>query len=100
MNKLLTQKDLAERWKVTVATITDWRNQRIITPCKGIPSIRFTEQHIAELEGIKLDRFSPLERRKLERENEILKKQNEEMKEIISNILSQAIMINKFNVMK
>ena len=35
--------------------------------------IRFTEQHILELEGAKLDKMSPLERRRLEQEVERLK---------------------------
>ena len=37
---------------------------------KGVSSIRFNLQYIAELEGGKLDKFSPLERRKLERDLE------------------------------
>ena len=93
MTKLLTQQELAARWQVTVATITDWRNQGIITPAKGIPAIRFTEQHILELEGIKLDKLSPIERRRLEKEVEDLKLENEKMKGIIARILSEATQV-------
>lgn len=74
MDRLLTQQDLADRWQVTVNTIRDWRLQGIITPVKGIPAIRFTEQHIAELEGIKLEKVSPLQVKRLERDLEQTKK--------------------------
>ncbi|WP_201259772.1 helix-turn-helix domain-containing protein [Tissierella sp. P1] len=90
MTKLFTQRDLAERWQVDVTTITNWRKDGILIPCKGIPSIRFTEQHILELEGVKLEKVSPLMYQKLERELEELKLQNEELKEILSNILAES----------
>lgn len=92
-DKLLTQQDLAKRWQVTVHTIEEWRKSGIIQPVKGIPSIRFTEQHILELEGIKIDRMSPLERRRLEFENEKLRLENEKLKGIISKVLAETSQI-------
>lgn len=89
MDKLLTRKELAERWQVTPKAIDDWRRDGILTPCKGIPAIRFSIQHIAELEGIKLERFSPLEKRKLEQELEQVKKENELLKTIVANNLRE-----------
>lgn len=89
MDRLLTQQDLADRWQVTVNTIRDWRLQGIITPVKGIPAIRFTEQHIAELEGIKLEKVSPLQVKRLERELERTKKENERLKGIIANVIAE-----------
>ena len=87
MTKLLTQQDLAERWQVDVSTITNWRKEGLITPAKGIPAIRFTEQHILELEGVKLEKVSPLMYRKLEKEKEQLEEENRRLKGIITNIL-------------
>lgn len=87
MDKLLTKKDLAERWQVTEQSIDNWRKEGLISNCKGVPAVRFSPQHIAELEGVKLEKFSPLEKRRLERENEELKIQNERLKEIISKVL-------------
>jgi DNA gyrase/topoisomerase IV subunit A len=87
MYKLLTKKNLAERWQVSEKAIDNWRKEGVITPCSGIPSVRFNEQHILELEGIKLERFSPLEKKKLERENEELRLENEKLKGILANIL-------------
>ncbi|UZW13233.1 histidine kinase [Clostridium pasteurianum] len=68
--KLLTQKDVAERWQVTTKAVENWRKDGILSPCKGLPVIRFDPQHIADLEGTKIEKFSPLERRRLERELE------------------------------
>ncbi|MFV3013499.1 histidine kinase [Clostridium botulinum] len=87
-NKLLTQKDLAERWQVSVKAIESYRQQGVITPVEGLPSIRFNPQHIAELEGTKLERFSPLERRRMERELEQIKQENEKLKGILSQTLA------------
>lgn len=87
--QLLTQKDLAERWQVSVKTIERYREDKIITPCqKLLPTIRFTIQHITEIEGVKLERFSPLERRKMEREIEELRRENAELRKCVANILS------------
>lgn len=85
---LLTQQDLAERWQVSLKSIETYRQQGIITPVPKIPSIRFNPEHIAELEGTKLERFSPLERKKLEREIEALQKENEKLKNILSQTLA------------
>ncbi|KEI92265.1 histidine kinase [Clostridium botulinum] len=87
-NKLLTQKDLAERWQVSIKAIESYRQQGIITPVEGIPSIRFNPQDIAKLEGTKLERFSPLERRRMERELEQIKQENEKLKGILSATLA------------
>ena len=58
MKDLLTQSELAQRWQVTEESIRNWRNEGIIQPAKGVPVIRFTMQHILELEGVKLEFFS------------------------------------------
>jgi len=89
MDKLLTQQDLAERWQVTVTTIRDWRIQGIITPVKGIPAIRFTKQHIRELEGVNLEKVSPLQVKRLENKLEEVRQENQKLKGIISNVLSE-----------
>ena len=86
MDMLLTKKNLAERWQVSEQAIDDYRNKGIITSVKGLPSVRFTQQHIAEIEGVKLERFSPLERRRLERENEELKLQLKRAEAAIAKI--------------
>ena len=93
MSKLLTRKDLAERWQVSEVTIDNWRKEGVLTPCKGIPAPRFSEQYVAELEGVKLERFSPLERKRLEREIEELQAENTKLKGIISRVLAETSQI-------
>ncbi|WP_427339016.1 helix-turn-helix domain-containing protein [Caloranaerobacter sp. DY30410] len=88
MDKLLTQEDLAKRWQVSKRTIENWRKDGIIQPVKGVPAIRFNPQYIAELEGTKLEKFSPIERRRMERKIEELENENKRLKSIVSNILS------------
>lgn len=88
-DKLLTQQDLAERWQVTVDTITNWRKEGILQPVEGLPVIRFHPKHIAELEGVKLEKVSPIYVRKLEKELENVKRENEELKGILSKILAE-----------
>lgn len=84
MDKLLTKKDLAEHWQVTVKAIDNWRKDGIITPCNGVPVIRFSPQYIAELDGVKLERFSPLERRRLERELEEWKSRAQKAENVLT----------------
>ena len=94
-DKLLTQQELAKRWQVTVHTIEDWRKNGTIQPVKGIPAIRFTEQHILELEGVKLEKVSPLMYKRLENEKERLEQENQRLRNIITNVLQEVTPILK-----
>lgn len=89
MKDLLTQSELAERWQVTEESIRNWRNEGIIQTAKGVPVIRFTMQHILELEGVQLEKYSPLLKRKHEREIEELKEENQQLKKILGNVLAE-----------
>jgi DNA-binding transcriptional regulator YhcF (GntR family) len=88
-DKLLTQRDLAERWQVSEQTIRNWRQEGIIQTVKGLPAPRFSMQHILELEGVKLEKFSPLLKKQMEKEIEKLKEENLKLKKIISNVLAE-----------
>lgn len=90
---LLTKKDLAKRWQLSERTIDNYISDKIVQPVKELPAIRFTEQHISELEGVKLDRMSPLERRRLENEIEGLKKENEKLKNAINRVLAESLKV-------
>lgn len=94
MDKLLTKKDLAERWGITTKTLDVWINDGVISPVKGLPSPRFNLEHVLRLEGTKISKLSPLEKRRLEKEIQELtdritklEKENMELKEYIRNIL-------------
>lgn len=96
-NKLLTQKDLAQRWQMSVKSIEEYRKAGIIPVVEGIPAIRFNLQTIMELEGTKLDRFSPLERRRMETELNLLKQENEKLRSVLSRALSELAPVMMLN---
>ena len=83
MEALLTVKDLAKKWQVSEKTIREYINNGTLVPCKGIPSIRFSPKYIAELEGVQLEKFTQLERRKMQKEIQMLKNENENLKELL-----------------
>ena len=98
MDKLLTKKDLAERFRVTTTTIGRWVDDGIIPYVKGLPSLRFRLEDILELEGTEISKLSPLERRRLlkeietlETKNKELEKENEDLKEYVKMILGHGI---------
>lgn len=95
--KLLTVRDLAERWQKTELTIRRYVADGILTPCKGVPGTMFAPSYIAKLEGVELERVSPLEKRRLENERDMYKKRYEELINILTNILSESSkVINSF----
>jgi predicted site-specific integrase-resolvase len=98
MGKLLTKKELAERWQVSPRAIEQWVRDGRISPCKQVPGdIRFSPEYIAELEGVKLDKLSPLERRRLEKEIESLREKLQRYESAMAkvNLISGEIMYLK-----
>ena len=83
MDKLLTVKDLALRWQVTERTIREWIKDNKIKVCKDVPTPRFSESYILKLEGVELDKYSPLEFKRQQKELESLKEENKQLKEIL-----------------
>lgn len=90
MKTVLTQEELADRWGVSIKTIREYRLDGIIQSIKGIPAIRFSLEYIQEIEGVKIEKFSPLERKRMENEIQKLTEDNKKLKEIIGNILSES----------
>lgn len=93
-NRLLDKIELSKRWGVSVSAIEDYMRQGILTRMPGIGSVRFSLYHVMELEGVKLDKMSPLERRRLEREIEALKQENNRMKVALAKIQYEATVTN------
>lgn len=83
METLLTVNDLAKKWKKDERTIRKYIADGIITACKGVPGVMFHPKYIAELEGIEFEKFTQLERKKMQNENNALKKENEELKSLL-----------------
>lgn len=84
--RLLSVKDLAIRWKKDEGTIRRYVAEKTITPCKNVPGMMFHPSYIAKLEGVELDKFSPLERRKMQQRIEdletIVKLQSEQLRKV------------------
>lgn len=96
MDYVLTRKELADRWKVTVKTIISWENQGVIQRIDNIPEPRYSLSHIQELEGVTLDKFSPLERRKCMEKIRELEKEKDEIQEKYNKMFK--VMKNIFNM--
>ncbi|WP_195510162.1 histidine kinase [Clostridium tyrobutyricum] len=85
MEDLLTKKELAAHWKVSERTVDQYREDGIVQTC-NLPIVRFNPQHIRELDNTKLDKFSPIERHRLERELEKWKSKAEKLEGIIAKM--------------
>ncbi|ALR90261.1 histidine kinase [Clostridium butyricum] len=83
METLLTVNDLAKKWQKDERTIRKYIADGTITACKGVPGVMFHPKYIAELEGIEFEKFTQLERKKMQNENNALKKENEELKSLL-----------------
>jgi transposase len=88
--KLINIKELAYRWGKDEGTIRRYIKDGVISPCTGVPGIMFHPEIIEKLEGVNIDPMSPIERRNLINQIELLKKQNESLRKVLGNILSES----------
>lgn len=87
MEQLLTKPQLAEHWQVTEKAIENWVKDGLITPCQRVPGhVRFSPKYIAELEGVKLEKHSPLEWRRLQKELESWRTKAEKLEETFNKL--------------
>lgn len=80
---LFSVKDLSTRWQKDEGTIRRYVKEGILTPCSGVPGMMFHPKYIAQLEGVELERFSPLEKRRMENEISSLTKKVETLSELL-----------------
>lgn len=71
---LIDRKELALRWGVTTKTIEKYEQQGIINRLPEFDSPRYSIQEVRKIERIEDNPLSPLERRRLEKEIDELKK--------------------------
>ncbi|NLY46821.1 MAG: histidine kinase [Tissierella sp.] len=90
---LLSRKELAERWGISTSTLDRRVREGMISPVKSMKTPQFSLECILKVEGV--DKLSPLERRRLEREiqslqNEIkqLEEEKEQMKRLLTNTVA------------
>ena len=98
--QLLTVKDLANRWQKDPVSIRRYIQDGIITPCAGVPGTMFRPDYIERLEGVEINPMSSLERKKLLKQIEELKFQNNQLKAVMSNILAESSKVIQFEGIK
>lgn len=81
--KLISIKDLSIRWQKDEGTIRRYVKEGILTPCGGVPGMMFHPEYIAKLEGVELERFSPIEKRRMENEIKILQQRVGTLSELL-----------------
>lgn len=86
---LLTKKQLAERWNISISTLDRRIREGVIKPVKGMTSIRFNIEDILQAEGTDNSKMSPFERRRLLRDKEELEERIAELEEENQNIKKQ-----------
>lgn len=91
MDKLLTKRDVAEFLQVTPQTVDEYIKKGVITPVRKLDCIRFNPQHIADIGETKLERFSPVERKRLEQERDDWKFRYESLKGSLNNVLPELL---------
>lgn len=97
--QLLTQKDLAERWQVSLKTIERYRLDGIIKSIDGIPSVRFHPTYIEDIEGFLPEPKTWIEL-KLEKKVEALEKENQYLKQILAEINFKCLSIYNYDYIK
>lgn len=82
---LISREELAQRWDITTRTVINYEQEGVITRIPGIPAPRYNMQEILKLEGAELNPLSPMERRRLEKEIEQVKKERDLYKSKVEN---------------
>ena len=95
---LLSKKELAERWGISISTLDRRIKEGVIKPVKGMTTIRFNMSDILKAEGY--DKMSPFERRRLERDKEELQEriaeleeENQSIKKQLTNVVAEIMPI-------
>lgn len=85
---LISRNSLAERWDFdSPQSIINYENEGILTRNPNIKAPRYYMEEVLKIESLReINPLSPLERRRLERENEQLKKELDMIKEKFNQV--------------
>lgn len=85
--RLLTKQEICKRWAISASTVDRLTREGVLSQVPALSCCRFNLQQIEEIEsaGLKLEPFSPLERRKMEKEIERLSVRCRELELAINN---------------
>jgi DNA-binding transcriptional MerR regulator len=78
--QVLTKKEVAEKFQCSVRTIDRMIQKGTLKPAKNLPGVRFTMEHIQEVLELGPDTVKSIKVKKLERELEEQRKENETLK--------------------
>lgn len=99
--QMLSKKQLAERWKISISTLDRRVREKFITPALTNP-IRFNIEDVLRAEGTEVGKLSPFERRRLEREKaeleqkvRELEEENKSIKRQLTNLVAEIMPILK-----
>lgn len=98
MRTLLSVKDLAERWDYSESKVRQMEAEGKLKRW-GVDeaSVKFSLPYIESLEQLEdMDRLSPLERKRLESENEKLKNEVEKLQSILRRISIEVLQAGNF----
>ena len=80
-----------ERWGIKAPqSIKKMELEGTLTRCKKIPGVWYTAQSVLAAEEGNFNSLSPIERRRLERENKKLEEENKRLRSILSAITMEA----------
>lgn len=87
--EVLTKQQVAEKFQVSVRTIDRMIQRGTLKPARNLPGVRFTVEHIMDVLELGPDKVKSIEVKKLKREleekraeNEMLKRKMDELKKI------------------
>lgn len=91
---LISRKTLAERWDFTSTKVIEkYEQEGILTRNPKLKVPRYYMEEILQIEALReINPMSPLERRKLEKEIELLRNENQTLRKIMADIKQILIM--------
>ncbi len=87
MDKVLTKKDIADIFQVSLQTVDEWEEKGAIKRLPKLPGHpRYSAKQIAVLADMDMDAFNPFLLKKAERENRELREKNAMLENQIKTI--------------
>jgi predicted site-specific integrase-resolvase len=99
---LLSKKQLAKRWEISISTLDRRIREGLISPVKGHKTPKFNMDDVLKAEGTDNSKLSPFERRRLEKEKSELEQriveleeENRRIKRQLTNVVAEIMPILK-----
>lgn len=100
--QLLSKKETAKELGISISTLDRRVKEGLLTPVKGHKTPKFNVYDVMKVAGTEVDRLSPFERRRLEREKSELEQriveleeENRSIKRQLTNVVAEIMPILK-----